>query len=88
MRCRCGKTILLPSRIVTLSHFIFLFSSALIGIGGIQILLLFFPKPLNTVIGIFVVVTAFIVGGFVASQVILWWIAKQKDGVPLSKLGN
>lgn len=77
VRCSCGKTIFLPSRIISISHFLWVFICSLIGIGGIQILLLFFPKPLNTVIGIIVVITALIVGGFISSQVILHWIAKQ-----------
>src|SRR5680860_1129773 len=79
VRCPCGKTIFLPSRIISISHFLLVFTCSLISVGGIKILLLFSPKPLNTVIGISMVVTALIIGGFFASQVILHWIAKQKD---------
>ena len=80
--CPCGKRIFLPLSIFLLSLFIWFISSSLIAYGGIQSLLIFFPKPLSTVIVIFIFVTALIVGGFVASQVILRWIAKQNGIVP------
>lgn len=65
-----------------MAHFTWLLSCSLISIGGIKILLLFLPKPLNTFIGIIVLVTSLIIGGFFASQVILNWIAKQIDHTP------
>lgn len=77
--CPCGKRIFLPLSIFLLSLFIWFISFSLIAYGEIQFLLIFFTKPLNIVIGIIVMVMALIGGGFFGSQVILRWIAKQKN---------
>ena len=76
--CPCGKRIFLPLSIFLLSLFVWFISFSLIAHWGMKFFLIFFPKPLNIVIGIIVMVMALIGGGFFGSQVILRWIAKQK----------